>query len=646
MRADVPLHRSLLLRLLAVSVLVSVCSITATAWLTARSTTVAIRQEQGQALADDARTYDTLLGYAATHPGWDGAEKVVRQLARETGRRVTITTEQRVPLVDSDDGPPATLPARPTASIDPLHVDTVLAAGASQDTPSTDASQDPPRPQAPQGTMDAPQGSSLAGTPQGGMPDHIDPRAVGPFLLPSKERDALRIAAERRAACLRGSFGAVATIADSPSGRPVLDAGGARPYSETRCVSTVLDRPTATEAKALKALQKLVDSCLGRRHESHVRLNLDLTWTRLPAAVPAQAAPDDASRNSVVQECLTGSRREQLAPYVAPPALLFISSRGGDMSTVFDLSPENQARIAGVAALVLLITVTASVTAGTRLSRPLRALTDAVRNMEEGRAARVEVRGKDEIGRLAAAFNAMAERRERLEELRKAMVGDVAHELRTPLSNIRGWLEATQDGIADPDPELVSSLLEEALLLQHIIDDLQDLAVADAGELRVHAEPVEVADLLAQVATAHRGGAEAAGVTLVTRADGRLRLVADPVRLRQAVGNLVSNAVRHTPPGGTVRLLARRDGGDVVIDVADTGSGIAPDDLPLVFERFWRVEKSRSRRSGGSGLGLPIARKLAEAHGGSLSATSVVGEGSTFTLRLPAHDHAWESSEA
>ncbi|MEU7881112.1 HAMP domain-containing sensor histidine kinase [Microbispora bryophytorum] len=629
MRADVPLHRSLLVRVLAVSVLVSVCSIAATAWLTARSTTVAIRQEQGQALTDDARTYDTLLGYAATHPGWDGAGEVVQQLARDTGRRVTITTEQRVPLVDSDSGPPAKLPARPTASIDPLHVDTVLAAasGSSLTTGSSDAS--------------LPQGEALAA-----VTDHIDPRAVGPFLLPRKERDALRVAAERRAACLRGSFGSVATIAYSPSGRPVLDTRGARPYSDTRCPSTVLDRPTTTEAKALAALQKLVDSCLERRHESHVRLNLGFTWTRVPGAVPAQTAADDGPRGNVVPECVTGSRREQLAPYVAPPALLFLTSRGGDMSTVFDLSPENQARIAGVAALVLLITVTASVMAGTRLSRPLRALTDAVRHMEEGRAARAEVRGKDEIGRLAAAFNAMAERRERLEELRKAMVGDVAHELRTPLSNIRGWLEAAQDGLADPDPELVASLLEEALLLQHVIDDLQDLAVADAGELRVHAEPVDVADLLAQVATAHRGGAEAAGVTLVTRADGRLPLVADPVRLRQAVGNLVSNAVRHTPPGGTVSLLARRADGDVVIDVTDTGSGIAPDDLPLVFERFWRVEKSRSRRSGGSGLGLPIARKLAEAHDGSLSATSVVGEGSTFTLRLPAHGHARENSEA
>jgi two-component system sensor histidine kinase BaeS len=230
----------------------------------------------------------------------------------------------------------------------------------------------------------------------------------------------------------------------------------------------------------------------------------------------------------------------------------------------------------------------------------------------------------------------MSKRRERLEELRKAMVSDVAHELRTPLSNIRGWLEATEDGVVAPDRALMSSLLEEALLLQHIIDDLQDLAVADAGELRLSKERVNVADLLAQVATAHRGGAEAADVTLVTRAEGEPELLTDPVRLRQAVGNLVSNAVRHTPTGGTVSLLARGEGDEVVIDVADTGSGIAAEDLPLVFERFWRVEKSRSRRTGGSGLGLPIVRKLVEAHDGSVTATSTLGKGSVFTLRLPA----------
>lgn len=275
---------------------------------------------------------------------------------------------------------------------------------------------------------------------------------------------------------------------------------------------------------------------------------------------------------------------------------------------------------------------------GTRMIRPLRALAGAARRMTDGDlTARVSVRAGDEIGSVAAAFNTMSERREQSEGLRKAMVSDVAHELRTPLSNIRGWLEAAQDGLVVPDKELVGSLLDEAVLLQHVIDDLRDLSAADAGELRLRTAELDLTELLGQVTTAHRGNADAAGVTLATGAEGRPVVVADPVRLRQAVGNLVSNAVRHTPAGGTVTLRARTAGaGQVVIEVADTGSGIAPGDLPRVFDRFWRAEKSRSRQTGGSGLGLSIVRKLAEAHGGSVGATSVQGRGSVFTITLPA----------
>ncbi|QIQ07061.1 HAMP domain-containing histidine kinase [Streptomyces liangshanensis] len=355
------------------------------------------------------------------------------------------------------------------------------------------------------------------------------------------------------------------------------------------------------------------------------------------AAAPAPVkAPSDAN-TSLVNTCVSTSRAEQLAPYVAPSALLYVSSPARAATTFFDLSAGNRARIAGGAALVLLVTVTVTTLAGIRLVRPLRALTHAARRMEGGdTAARVRVTGGDELARLAVAFNSMSERREQLESVRKAMVSDVAHELRTPLSNIRGWLEAAEDGVVAHDQVLLTSLLEEALLLQHVIDDLRDLSAADAGELRLRKEWVDVGDLLAQTAVAHRASAEQAGVALsVAGSPLGLLLEADPVRLRQALGNLVSNAIRHTPRGGEVTLRARVEGLRVLIEVEDTGSGIAPDELPHVFDRFWRAEKSRSRGTGGSGLGLSIVRKLAEAHGGVVSASSSLGVGTVFTLTLP-----------
>ncbi len=219
------------------------------------------------------------------------------------------------------------------------------------------------------------------------------------------------------------------------------------------------------------------------------------------------------------------------------------------------------------------------------------------------------------------------------------MISDIAHELRTPLGNIRGWLEAAEDGVADPGMALISSLLEEALQLQSIIDDLRDLAAADAGQFRLRLEPTRLDELLRQVVSAQRARAEAVDVRLTARVPDRAHLGAglnaDPVRLRQAVGNLVANAISHTPPGGEVTVTYMRMGSHFIIEVIDTGSGISAEDLPLIFDRFWRADKSRSRRTGGSGLGLPITRQLVEAHGGHVTAASTPGQGSVFTIWLP-----------
>ncbi|WP_371671734.1 HAMP domain-containing histidine kinase [Streptomyces sp. NBC_00289] len=670
-----PLRRSLLGRLLTVSALVASCSVAATAWLAVQTTSGAIRQEQGQNLSADAKIYNTLLGYAATHPGWEGADATVRKLARQSQRRIVLTTQDRRPLFDSSGAGSAAassvapLPPQASAVVDPLSVDPVLVPEAA------------------------------AGT------DRVDPRAVGPFLLPATERAQLRRITTEGMACL-SKVGIAADVVESPSGRPRIQfvSNDNDRLMELKCLAVEPPAATPTERKALRALDRLADACLKRQGRAGVHLNLDLSWDRGYAqdaadsgtgydlaeeksglartaaqkaaeqkAAAARKAPErvtaprDSAYDRAVASCVGSARREQLTSYVAAPALLFIDDPGAVSVPGFDLSPGNTARIAGVTALVLALTVGASMIAGARLVRPLHALTGAAQRMRDGLGpVPVPVGPDNEIGRLAAAFNDMAVHRARLEEQRKVMVSDVAHELRTPLSNIRGWLEAAQDGLAEPDPVFVSSLLEEAVQLQHIIDDLQDLGAADAGALRLHLEPVRVDDLLGQVVAAHQALAETAGVTLSVAAappgtPAPPLLDADPVRLRQAVSNLVSNAVRHTSSGGRVTLRSYVSGPGptdteapgtagaagtapaagtaaetVAVEVADTGSGIPADDVPHVFDRFWRAEKSRNRSTGGSGLGLAIVLKLAEAHGGTASVTSVEGRGSVFTLHLPA----------
>lgn len=356
--------------------------------------------------------------------------------------------------------------------------------------------------------------------------------------------------------------------------------------------------------------------------------------------IPESGAPPEPPRfGARTSACLDSARREQLDPYVAPAALLFTDDPEAEASGVVPLTGEGLVRVFGVVLLVLVLTVVVSVAVSTRLVRPVHALTDAVRRMREGRGrSRVEVHDSGEIGQLADAFNEMAEHLERLEKQRRAMVSDVSHELRTPLSNLRGWLEAAQDGVADLDRERMGMLVGETLLLQDIVDDLQDLALADAGRLRLSPEPVDAGALVEQVVDSQRMRAAGAGLRLVAEAGdeaGEVVVVADRTRLVQVVGNLLGNALRHTPEAGTVTVGARRSGGEAVIEVADTGVGIPAEDLPHVFDRFWRADKSRNRRTGGSGLGLAIVRNLVELHGGSVAVESTVGEGTTFTVRLP-----------
>ncbi|HXF64386.1 MAG TPA: HAMP domain-containing sensor histidine kinase [Caldilineaceae bacterium] len=266
-------------------------------------------------------------------------------------------------------------------------------------------------------------------------------------------------------------------------------------------------------------------------------------------------------------------------------------------------------------------------------------------------AVRVQERGSPDFQRLAHSFNRMTEELARTDQQRRNLTADVAHELRTPLHIIQGNLEGILDGVYAPTPEHIEATLQETRTLARLVDDLRTLSLAESGQLPLVKEPVDVGDLLADVVTSFSAQAEGAGVTLQavapqTTADQPgaandsqppLILHGDAGRLDQVLSNLVANAVRHTPPGGAITLQAVQADGRVRITVADTGEGIAPDDLPFIFDRFWRADRARGHSSGaGSGLGLAIANQLVKAHGGEIKVSSELGKGTTFVIELPA----------
>ncbi len=276
--------------------------------------------------------------------------------------------------------------------------------------------------------------------------------------------------------------------------------------------------------------------------------------------------------------------------------------------------------------------------------KPLHVVRDAARRFGAGDLAyRVPVSSPDEIGDVARQFNEMAEALERDERLRRALMADTAHELRTPLAIIRGQVEALQDGIFELTPENIAPIHDQAILLGRLVDDLRDLALAEAGRLPLERTEVTLDELASRVIAAFQPQAHEKGLRLVLEAtsdapDAVPQVYADPQRLEQVLANLLSNALRYTPQGGAITVKVWVDAGEVTLAVIDTGSGISPEDLPHVFDRFYRADKARSRADGGSGLGLAIARQLVEAHGGQITAQSELGKGSIFTVHLPRQD--------
>ncbi len=269
---------------------------------------------------------------------------------------------------------------------------------------------------------------------------------------------------------------------------------------------------------------------------------------------------------------------------------------------------------------------------------PVRALNAAAGRLGDGDLSqRVPAPSRDEVGQLGRTFNTMAQGLENSERQRKNLVADVSHELRTPLSNIQGYVEAIRDGVLEPDEATMGTIHEQIRHLTHLVEDLRLLAQAEAEDFQLDIEPDSLDEVVGRSVEAFCARAESRGIALKLEGTPHMPMIAlDRTRIAQVLGNLLENAVRHTPSGGEVTVSVGAEKGSMAtVTVADNGEGIPADELEHVFERFYRVDRSRARTTGGTGMGLTIAKKLIEAHGGAIRVESTIGAGSRFVFELP-----------
>ncbi|MEU8658291.1 sensor histidine kinase [Actinoplanes philippinensis] len=580
------------LRIFLLVLVVAGSAIGATAWLTL---SLASREATRVAEARDrheAEIVDAIRRYGVLHGQWLGIDDVVAALSEQTGLHIRVETRDGDVLTDSDNleqqsaGPVQLLPS----NVDPVPaLDETIQIAAQKAGKAIEA--------------------KLAGPGSG-------PRAARP------------IAVLRRPELPDDLFGAVAASGD-PSMRAMVQAAQYRAaLIAVRCMAEVgdwspaltTDRPPYLGDERLKAEPRCVaDGIAAVRRDTTWR---DEAWARMG---------DCELTGSGWDKCLIlGFQQAVASPSVVPVEVFFGARQDQDLDVL-----QQPALLGAVALLLLAALGTAGI--ARRVSRPVRLLTGASLQLAAGRLdVRVPTRGQDELARLSGAFNAMAEALQRSEERQRRLIADVAHELRTPLSNLRGYLEGLADGVIEPSPELFASLHEETLLQRRILDDLQVLALAEAGELGYDPVPFDLSELTEMAATAHRVVAGHAGIEVVVDAPDPVEVCADPDRMRQVVGNLMSNAIRYTDAGGRVELEVSRDGPDAVLTVRDTGVGMNADEVARVFDRFWRADPARQRATGGSGLGLTIVRRIVADQGGDVTATSKPGLGTMFTVRLPA----------
>lgn len=313
-----------------------------------------------------------------------------------------------------------------------------------------------------------------------------------------------------------------------------------------------------------------------------------------------------------------------------------LEEMSSDLFTNFRAAVTEALLISTTAALVSAVIV--SLFVSRRVVTPIRQMMQASQRIAAGRyQERVDVAGEDELGQLAHSFNQMAATLEQTEAMRRDLMANVAHELRTPLTSIKGYMEGMIDGVLPAQPETFQQIYHEADRLQRLVDDLQELSRVEAGAFKLERQPLAIGDLLQQTTAHLRPQFEEKNVSLRLNIPTNLPFIqADKDRLSQVLLNLVGNALQYTPSDGMVTLSATVQNPELIVSISDTGIGIPAEHLPHIFNRFYRVDKSRSRAGGGSGIGLTIAKHLVEAHGGRLWAESAgEGRGSTFRFSLP-----------
>jgi two-component system sensor histidine kinase BaeS len=570
------------LRIFVLVMVVAVTAIGATAWLTLRLTQRELSQAEHAAADHQNDIVNAVQDYGLRHGYWPGVDQVVTAQSDQTRLHIQLRTGDSDIVADSDNiSHRASGPVRGALGIDPR--------------PALDKSilKMPSRAGVLEEKLFAAKGGLVPSDLFGPTPNDPVFGASGALMV-------------RQVAQYRAALVAVRCI-----GRPT--------HTDPGLLTT--KAPYLTRAQISGNAACVTQAAASVRDD---KAWLSYVWSDYNACV----APDLTGERK--PGCLESAFTTAVTGISAVPLQLFLGTRNE-----LNLAELGRPATFGAAGLIVLAVLGTALIAR-RFSRPVRRLTMASVLLAGGHFnIRVPVRGRSELDRLTQSFNSMAEAVQRSEERQRRLIADVAHEMRTPLSNLRGYLEGLTDGVVEPSRELFASLHEETLLQGRILDDLQVLAQAEAGDLNYARSATDLSDLVSTGATAHRAVAAEAGIALTVDAPHPIWVDADSDRLRQVLGNLLSNAIRYTDQGGHVLLKVREDNGEAVLTVQDTGVGIAPGDLPRVFDRFWRADPARQRATGGTGLGLTIAHRIVTDHGGRIDVTSRPHIGTTFRVRLP-----------